>query len=290
MSEQVLTAEAVRAAYLLLLAREPESEAIVQNYVDHSNFDKLKDIILGSREFVARALQEDFVTNLPFFAAMHVDNLNSSMRGTEHLAILDLPISGKTVSDIGAGLGLMASFFFERKCKVNLVDKSESLIELAKIYHSSSRERDLSNLSFVVADFDSLEAPKLEQTAITICYDTLWQSKNIRSFIENLNTVTGEILVLETRAAFGIHDDLFVYLDTVSTHDGPTMVNIPTRPWLANRLGEYFPHVYQPTIQPRHCDFPNSWDLPLRNGAQYGRTVFIASRKEIDTPRLKLFR
>src|SRR5262245_34400647 len=53
----------------------------------------------------------------------------------EHLASLDLPVAGKTVLDVGCGVGHLAQFFVQRQCKVTCVDgRSENVASLKQRY------------------------------------------------------------------------------------------------------------------------------------------------------------
>lgn len=280
-----LNAETIDIVYRLLLGRPPESEALVQNFVEHCNFKDMRNVIVGSPEFIECALKKTRGTKIEFFEALHVDELNAVMRCLEHLTTLRLPLLGKRIADVGSGMGLMASYFVERRCTVDLFDVSPRFIELAKIYNGSTYdEKLLRNMNFILADFDSAELTVSKKFDATVCYNVLWQSKNVSDFLNNLSDITDKILVLETRVAYGEHEDLLAMVDRGdnSPNSLPAIRSIPTRKWMWNALGKHFPFVYVPHTQPHHRSFPGNWNRSASGRSNFGRAVFVASREELD--------
>jgi hypothetical protein len=54
----------------------------------------------------------------------------------------------------------------------------------------------------------------------------------------------------------------------------------PRRLWVHRRLSELFPHVYLPTTQPCHPEFPIDWTVPPGPG-ELTRAIFVASRTRL---------
>jgi hypothetical protein len=283
----MLTAEEVIFAYRLLLARSPESDEIVENYVKHSSIDDLRRMILGSREFVERMLTGADRDKVSWFQLGQIDSYQATGRRLEHLASLGLSLWGKTVLDVGAGNGLLASFFIDRKCKVLVTDSNAHLLEFARfVYTKLSDDEMRQNVSFEVADFDVPQngADELRKE-IVFCYDTLWQSKAPRIFLENLANACEESLLLETRVAFGSHEELFVISNPEQRELFGEGAMLPTRRWVLQRLKSLFPFVYVPVSQPWLDSFPTNWEASgAREG--FGRTIFLASRCELNSSAL----
>lgn len=287
MAGGVLSRDEVIFAYRLMLGRDPESEQRTASYVDHCDRSELFAAIISSEEMARRLYALDMRAN-PIGPVIYERETRATMRRLEHLAQLDLPVAGKTVADIGAGAGLMSSFFTDRDCQVHLVDASERLLSLARARAERQGEiGDRDNLTFQVADFDVTEPTQVEPRDVTVCYDTLWQARDARAFLANLAAVTREFLILETRLAFGRQEEQFISVDPDPRKLGGVttpLMTTPTRAWLWHRLGESFPYVYVARRQPHLPEFPLDWRYS--RGAQWGRMVFVASRVPLDRPGL----
>jgi len=281
-----LNAETINIIYELLLGRAPESDTLVQKYIEYCDLKDMRNSIVGSPEFIGCALKKARGTEIAFFEALHIDELNGVMRCLEHLNTLNLAISGKRTAVVGSGLGLMASYFAVRWCKVDLFDASSSMMEIAKAYIGASDDESLTrNVGFNVVEFDSPGQAPSTKFDLTICYNYFWQSKSASDFLDNLAAMTENMLIVETRVAFGEHEDLLVMVDPNANRMNagqPNLRHIPTRKWLWSALGDRFPFVYVPRTQPRHHGFPNNWSRPINGGLHFGRAVFIASRTELD--------
>jgi 2-polyprenyl-3-methyl-5-hydroxy-6-metoxy-1,4-benzoquinol methylase len=282
----MLTEEQVVFAYKLLLGRNPESEEIIRNYVRHCSIDDLRRRILGSGEFIERMLSGSDRGEVSWFEFGQLEGYRSTGRRLEHLTSLDLRLWGKSVLEVGAGAGLLSSFFVDRMCKVLVTDASASAISLARsFYNSSLQDVQRNNVSFEIIDFDTpIDWSQRPRKQVVICYDAFWQAKACRTFLHNLSAACEEILLLETRVAFGHHEELFAVPDqdlrTESSVPPGAMV-IPTRKWLWQRLSDSFPFVYTPLTQPWLDSFPTNWDLSNQHSA-FGRSIFIASRVELE--------
>ncbi len=282
---RALSAETINVVYRLLLGRLPESESLVQQFVENCDFKDMRNIIVGSPEFVECALNKTRGTDIDFFDALHIDELSAIMRCLEHLTTLNLPLFGKKIANVGSGLGLMASYFIERRCTVDLFEASPHFVDLSKIYiGSTSDERLMRNIRFNVADFDAPELSISKKFDATICYNVLWRSKSISDFLNNLAKITDKILVLETRVAYGDQEDVLVMVDQkASSQKGlPVLQNIPTRKWMRSALEKHFPFVYVPHTQPYHRSFPSGWNRSSNGRSNFGRAIFIASRAQLD--------
>jgi len=285
MEQGSLSREEIRAVYNFLLGREPESEFVVEDHIQNCPRNDFIWVILGSREFAERFNSINFKLS-PLLASLQEPNIISVIRRLEHLSSLGLPLAGKSVTDVGCGVGHLSSFFLDRKCSVNLVDSAEKAIDVARAYLGANKRYN-ENASFHVLDFDAAGIEEsIDPRAVTLCYDTLWLSNNIRRFLTNLAEITEELLVLETRCSPMESEDLFISRDLSSTDANGgegLLINIPTRSWLWSRLKESFPYVYATKTQPHHAEFPVDWTSLTggRRGDAWGRAVFVASREPL---------
>jgi hypothetical protein len=96
------------------------------------------------------------------------------------------------------------------------------------------------------------------------------------------------MLLLETCVSRGPDSRLLVANEAI---DDPTQALDgngcrPTRRWVWDRLTEQFPYVYLTVTQPWHEEFPIDWTLPTLGNGQLIRSIFVASRRPIDSPSL----
>ena len=96
------------------------------------------------------------------------------------------------------------------------------------------------------------------------------------------------MLFLETCVSFGEDEEINL---TGEVKRNPTQASSgtgcrPTRPWIFKQLQELFEHVYIPTTQPCHEEFPLDWSAPEKQKTELQRAIFIASREPLDNPLL----
>jgi hypothetical protein len=60
----------------------------------------------------------------------------------------------------------------------------------------------------------------------------------------------------------------------------------PTRPWIFEQLQQRFAHVYMPTTQPCHPEFPVEWTEHPVSDQQLSRAIFVASREPLINDKL----
>jgi len=191
----------------------------------------------------------------------------------DHLATLDLSLDGKTVLEVGAGVGDHTQFFINRKCKVTSSDGRPELVEIIKARYPS--------ISTCVWDLESRAPEQIKPHQVTYCYGVLYHVKNPDFLLENLAKLTTELLLLETCVSFGKE----LNINVVNELDNPTQSFSgegcrPTRSWIFNKLKELFPYVYVTVTQPRHPEFPVDWN-GKGDPASCSRSVFVASNSPL---------
>lgn len=196
--------------------------------------------------------------------------MRHTARRLEHLASLRIPVAGKTVIDVGAGIGDHLSYYLDRGCTVSAIDARPEIV--------SFLQKQYPQISSAVFDVEADE--NLIQTTYNVvhCYGLLYHVSRPERVITLLSSVCSELLFLETCVSFGVEG----FVQTVPEDKRkPSQAyggigSRPTRQWVFDQLKEQFPYVYIPKTQPNHEEFPTEWNQPSR--APFTRAIFIASR------------
>lgn len=193
-----------------------------------------------------------------------------------HLASLELPIDGRRVLEVGAGVGRLTGFFLDRGCLVVATEaRSDNVAELRRRLPSvDAREADVE---------ESLE--DLGRFDVVFCYGVLYHLESPLRALRNMAGVCDGLLLIETMVCDMRVPVLRLEDETTSVNQALRgLAHRPSPSYLAlalNRVG--FDHVYAATDPPNHPDYRFSCLDNLdtvRDGALL-RAVFVASR----TPR-----
>lgn len=202
--------------------------------------------------------------------------LRHNQRRLEHLVSLGLPIAGKSVLELGAGVGDHTSFFLDRGCAVAA---TEGRPENVEILHKRFSWIHVSQL-----DMDRPSAENLPMTNFQIiyCYGLLYHLKNPAEAIKFMAEHCIETLLLETCVSFGSgeHVNLCAEPALNATQAMSGTGCRPTRDWIFGELLKGFPFVYMPLTQPYHEEFPLDWSSPDPS-IPLTRAVFIASKQPL---------
>jgi SAM-dependent methyltransferase len=201
----------------------------------------------------------------------------------KHRASLDLPINGRAVLEVGAGVGHLTGFFIERGCSVVVTEaRAENATELRRrLPLVDVREADVEESLQHLGRFD-----------VVFCYGVLYHLESPLRAVRNLADVCDDLLLIETMVCDSRAAVLRVEDETTSVNQALRgLAHRPSPSYLAialNRVG--FNHVYIATNPPHHPDFRFSW-LDNMDTARDGallRGVFVASRKPHRRPSLSL--
>lgn len=217
--------------------------------------------------------------------AIAIQNFNSwhylrhNARRLEHLASLGLPISGRSVLEVGAGIGDHTHFYLDRGCKVVSTEGRDENFRILKTRYPQIQTFQL--------DLDEPQ-PVLQGTfEVVHCYGVLYHLVKPEEALEFLAPFSRELLLLETCVSFGSEERLHPCSEKAA--DATQALSgtgcRPTRPWVVRCLKKHFEHVYLPITQPWHEEFPVDWQQTKTN-APFTRAVFVASRKPLDNPQL----
>jgi SAM-dependent methyltransferase len=193
-----------------------------------------------------------------------------------HLASLNLPIDGRRVLEVGAGVGRLTGFFVERGCSVVATEaRSENVAELRRRLPAvDAREADVE---------ESLE--HLGRFDVVFCYGVLYHLESPLRALRNMAEVCDDILLIETMVCDSRTAVLRLEDETTSVNQALRgLAHRPSPSYLAlalNRVG--FEHVYAATQPPEYPDYSFSWldNLDTARDGALLRGVFVASRSPL---------
>jgi SAM-dependent methyltransferase len=218
------------------------------------------------------------VSNIDYFVSDHYQRHNQ--RRLEHLASLGLPLRGRTVLELGAGIGDHTSFFLDRGCSVTAVEVRDDLADYFAV-----------RFPFVDLVRWDLESPLTGyegQFEIGYCYGVLYHVSSPGQLLESITRLCTSLVLIETCVSFGdlssINAVKEIQADPTQAHSG--LGCRPTRRWVFEKLSTLWPYVYVPLTQPAHEEFPIDWKMSGNPNSEFSRAVFIGSSSPISSPTL----
>jgi SAM-dependent methyltransferase len=203
-----------------------------------------------------------------------------NLRRQEHLATLGLKIAGRSVLEVGAGIGDHTSFFIDRGCTVTATDaRPDNLAVLSRRFPG---------VRTLLFDANGPVPRELSAHEIVYAYGLLYHLRRPAQGLASLASLCSAILLLETCVSYG--DESAINLVVEDPAD-PTQSVCghgcrPTRPWVFAALRENFPFAYLTRTQPWHPEFPIDWSHPIGNSTGLYRSVFVGLREPIASPLL----
>jgi SAM-dependent methyltransferase len=190
-----------------------------------------------------------------------------------HLASLDLPLDGRRVLEVGAGVGRLTGFFVDRGCSVVVSEaRSENVHELRRRLPTiDAREADVEESLQHLGSFD-----------VVFCYGLLYHLESPLRALRNMAAVCDDLLLIETMVCDSRDAVLRLEDETKSVNQALRgLAHRPSPAYLAlalNRIG--FEYVYAATDPPDHPDYRFPWldNLDTARDGALLRGVFLASR------------
>lgn len=191
----------------------------------------------------------------------------------DHLTSLGLDLKGKSVLEVGGGVGLHMELFEKLGCKVLSTDgRDENVAEIRRRYpHRAVRKFDL-------LDFDSYA--DIGKHDIVYCYGLLYHTPNPEGILQALSETCKEMILLETCVTPGDHLSQHLTREHDDADQALGYIGCrPTRPWIMDRLRKFWGYAYTTRTQPRHPDFDLDWAVPRSKILH--RAVFVGCKHEI---------
>ena len=206
--------------------------------------------------------------------------LQESFRRTEHLASLDLPVAGKSVLEVGAGIGDFTYYFQRRGCRMTITDGRESNVAVLKELFPDQQCQ--------VLNLESPSGLEEKKFDVVFCYGLLYHLNAPGPALDFLASTCGGILLLETCLSFGEEEaENLLAEDRKNPSQAISGIGCrPTRSWVYNRLKKSFAHVYVTRDQPNDVMYPIDWARPEIHPHALVRGVFVASHQPIESDRL----
>lgn len=201
----------------------------------------------------------------------------------KHFESLKLSLSGKTVLDIGCGIGRFSSFLAEQGADVFCMDgRAENIEKLKELYPARK---------CAVVDVETPELLAHGSFDVVFCYGLLYHLSDPFGFLKNASKICKETMIIETCIMDA--SDPMVQL-VFEDQQNPTqalhpMGCRPTPSYVQACLKLSGFNVYKPATLPKHIQF----DYKLTNDYSYLkqnhliRDIFIASRFEISNRALR---
>jgi hypothetical protein len=194
-----------------------------------------------------------------------------NQRRLEHLASLGLPLCGRSVFEVGAGVGDHTSFFLDRQCLITTSD--------ARLDNVRALRRRYPGVEVAQLDLDHPSSFENRVFEIVYCYGTLYHLSSPDIALNYLAKRCSGQLLLETCVSkhLGEAVNLTAERQWMPSQAYSGVGCRPTRPWVFRALSVLFPYVYCTRTQPAHEEFPLDWSGDDIDG-RLTRAIFVASR------------
>jgi FkbM family methyltransferase len=245
-------------------------ELIVEGLDKFPTIQNLKNHITIPLEQFKVTTQKTFLPPVESFLTTHYMRHNS--RRLEHLSSLGLEISGKSVLELGAGIGDHTNFFLDRGCSVIATEGRPANLTVLQ-----SRYPDLEVKWLDLEQPDPQFSAKAE---IVYSYGLLYHLQNPQEALKFMSEHCLNMLLLETVVSYGSALEINLCDEPAAspTQSVSGRACRPTRFWIFDQLKQHFEYVYMPITQPNHEEFPIDWVDETPNETRFVRSVFIASR------------
>jgi SAM-dependent methyltransferase len=197
----------------------------------------------------------------------------------QHLEALELPLSGRSVLDVGAGVGHFSAFFRSQGCRVHCVDaRPENVARLRMLYP---------DVGATVMDVEADDLAVLGKFDVVMCYGLLYHLVDPVGALRKIAGVCQGILLLET-CITDAQAPVLTLVPEDNRNPSQALGKWGSRPSPAflriTLLQSGYEHLYCPRQMPNHAEFqyrPAGDHAQLRDGRPM-RTIVVASRHPLD--------
>jgi 2-polyprenyl-3-methyl-5-hydroxy-6-metoxy-1,4-benzoquinol methylase len=207
-------------------------------------------------------------------------------RRLEHLASLNLDIRGKSVLELGAGVGDHSLFFLDRGCHVTSIEPRAE--NVACILHRHATE----GVAFPEERHRVIRCGVEECAAFLagarfqiICnYGLLYHLAEPEAFLRQSAVYCEGLYLLETAVRDLIDTEAAYIEDTAElTNSISGTCRLLSRQEIFDILQQCLPFVYTPVTQPAHEQFLREWSVVPRSRLSRHRAVFVGSVTPLDS-------
>lgn len=196
----------------------------------------------------------------------------------DHLASMKLPLSGRSVIDVGCGTGRLTEFLRQQGANVFGVDGREDNIRQMRLFYPA--------VGAEVVDLETDDLLKYGPFDIVFCYGILYHLCDPLHFITNAERICGDMMLIETCIT-----DAREPLCKLEAEDGrnysQSIHDVGSRPspayviFCLKKAG--FPFVYTSKRKPAHPDFlyQKKYNYESSRNGRLLREIFIASRTPV---------
>ena len=209
--------------------------------------------------------------------------LRMNARRLEHLATLALPVSGKPVLEVGAGVGDLTGFFLDRGCRVTSVEPRPENVATFQARYASAEFWPAGRLRVLTGDVYHLSTHgQIEPHPVLFCYGLLYHLDQPQAALQEIAASCSDLLILESCVSYDADESIVLIDEDASDHTNAISGRgcLPSRRWVYQRLSELFEHVYMPLTQPLHEQFCLDWRQQRPPPGRH-RAIFVAARHEL---------
>ena len=194
-------------------------------------------------------------------------------RRLEHLATLGIDFSGRSILELGAGVGDLTGYFVNRDCSVTLVEGRAEAVRILEMRFAQS--------TTIACDLDQPLPDRVAAHDVVFAYGLLYHLADPSAALGGFASRAKDLLLLETCVAVDAEAVVYAAKEekTVATQALNGMGCRPTRSWLMRELRKHFDHVYVPVTQPAHPEFPTDWSKAAPD--ERSRAIFVAAHKPL---------
>lgn len=219
-------------------------------------------------------------------AVFHSDGyLRITRARAEHLISLGLPLQGKSVFEMGAGIGDFTQMLLDQGCHVTTTDMRPGNVEW--MLRRFAGNADVHTMLYNV-ERGSMPNQKLYDAVL--CYGLLYHLESPVTALSVASQITRDNGIMMVESCVSHVPPTTASIDKVDEDPEDPSAGMgegcrPSPKWLWIHMQRLFPFVYAPLTQPDHDEFPLSWEEPPTAGLS--RIVLIGSKKPLLLPTLR---